>query len=185
VEVSRKLLSWLAIESGMAAGAMALLFGAVLTGSALAATMIATGRVSTERLRLASQSAVGEVSSGLEQRGSVFATTNGADIQTVLFEVISAPGSPVSHDPAQKEALVTYSDDTTIVRDVAYQTSWVFGDGDQLLEAGETAEVRVELSGIAVRDRFTLEMRPVRGRWVTLALERPPGDHLDQVVRLR
>ena len=85
--------------------------------------------------------------------------------------------------------IVTYTDNKQLVRDV-YWTQVFVGDndGDNLLEAGEKAEVTVTLKGLynstpVVKDtKFDLELRPEDGGVVVV--ERTMPDNIDAVMNL-
>ena len=85
--------------------------------------------------------------------------------------------------------IVTYTDSKQLVRDV-YWTQVFVGDndGDNLLEAGEKAEVTVTLKGLGnstpvVKDtKFDLELRPEDGGVVVV--ERTMPDNIDAVMNL-
>jgi archaellin len=184
----RRFLQILSVEFGMAGASTALLICApVLVASAIAATMVSSARTTTDKLALVSHSALRDVSSGIEQRGVVLAFTDWSSIQSVVFDVRVAGGGawPLSLDPALDETTVTYMDDATIDRDVPYQVFWISADEDDVLEAGETAQVTVDVSHLSIGHRFTLEMRPTHGLWVSLDLTSPQGSPLDHVLKLR
>ena len=85
--------------------------------------------------------------------------------------------------------IVIYTDNKQLVRDV-YWTQVFVGDndGDNLLEAGEKAEVTVTLKGLGnstpvVKDtKFDLELRPEDGGVVVV--ERTMPDNIDAVMNL-
>jgi len=176
-------------ESGATALQLGLLLVVpVVVASTFAASVINAGKFATDTFNNAALSAVRDISSGLELRGPVSLRTDGHAITDVVMDVsLTAGGAPVSLDPAAPadRTLVSYTDDGTSVRDVPYRLDWLFGDGDSLLEPGETVELDVDVSGITpTGDTFTIEVRPARGMYLTVRRNRPTSSELPRVMDL-
>ena len=95
----------------------------------------------------------------------------------------------LSDSDSKHSMILTFTDENQLVRD-AYWTKTYIGDndGDDLLEAGERAELTVELKGLAnattlVKNvEFDLEIRPEEGGVVVI--ERTMPDNIDAVMNL-
>ena len=89
---------------------------------------------------------------------------------------------------ADAQLAIDYVTDATLERNVSYTVSWLRGDGDDLLESGEVAEVDVDLSGITpaigAGDKFTLNLRPGDGVPVSVTRTMPAGQPLNAITVL-
>ena len=110
---------------------------------------------------------------------------------SLVFDVgTAAAGEPVNLDPlaATNRVVIAYRDSTINVSDVGWTTSWLVGDGDDLLENGELVEITVDTdpitSGVtlAANQSFVLEVRPPLGGTMVIARTTPVG--LDTIVDL-
>ena len=147
-----------------------ILIAFVVVASVFAFTVLSTGIFSSERSKETVYAGLEEVRSTLEPRGSVIAFRGrygvGASTETVYkisFVVAQAvSGEPLdltppysadnsSTDPdvvsgAQYKTIVTYSDTNQHLSDVPWSIVWLgFSDGDNILDAGEKAEITMWL----------------------------------------
>jgi hypothetical protein len=112
-----------------------------------------------------------KASSNIELRGSVTIIDVDADgliddagPDTLVFNLASAAGGrPVLLDPAATSNTVVMNsvDSADRIPNMAYTVVWILGEGDDLLEAGERAEVTVEIpAGITldVNEEWTVEV---------------------------
>ena len=95
----------------------------------------------------------------------------------------------VSDSDSKHSMILTYTDENQLVRDVYWTKSFIGdSDSDDLLEAGERAELTVELKGLANATtlinnvEFDLEIRPEEGGVVVI--ERTMPDSIDAVMNL-
>ena len=105
----------------------------------------------------------------------------------LVFDVANAAGcEPVNLDPAatSNKIVIDYRDSDTNAANVAWTIDWLVGDGDDLVEAGELAEITVNVStqALAANQAFTLEVKPSLGGTMVIARTTPAG--LDTVVDL-
>jgi len=213
-----------------------ILIAFVVVASVFAFTVLSTGIFSSERSKETVFAGLDEVRSSLEPRGSVIAYKGrvgaGSSFDTiykVVFIVSNAvKGEPVNLTPpytlngagddpdvvsgAKYRMIISYSDDDQFLNDLPWTVTFPgFDNGDNLLDAGEKAEISVWLfdrdtavtnatddNGIkvsstggltstttipSVNDRFTLEVKPETG--ATLNIERTLPGRLDIIMDLR
>ena len=106
-----------------------------------------------------------------------------------VSEPSDADNDGLSDSDSRHTMVVTYNDDDQIARDI-YWTQIFVGDndGDNLLEAGEKAEMTIKFSGLAsttpvVKDvTFSVELRPEDGG--VMVIERTMPDRVDTVMNL-
>ena len=147
-----------------------ILIAFVVVASVFAFTVLSTGIFSSERSKETVFAGLDEVRSSLEPRGSVIAykgrysTTSASDtIYKVTFVVsnavqgepvnltppYTADGASIDPDPvsgAQYRMIVSYSDNNQFLNDVPWSVTFPgFNNGDDLLDAGEKAEISVWL----------------------------------------
>ena len=83
---------------------------------------------------------------------------------------------------------MSYVDDTIFTPDMTYTVVEVVGDNDALLEAGELAQVDIDMAAecgctIAENHKFTLEVKPPTGSY--LVVERTtPASVNESVINL-
>ncbi len=146
-----------------------ILIAFVVVASVFAFTVLSTGVFSSERSKETVFAGLDEVRSSLQPRGSVIAYKGALDgstntIYKVVFVVSNAEqGESVNLTPpytaggtgddpdiasgARSETIISYSDTNQFLGDVPWSVSWPgFDDGDDLLDAGETAEITVWLA---------------------------------------
>jgi archaellin len=156
-----------------------LIIAPLVVASALGGSVIKAGRLSTDQLQFVTQSAVRDVSSGIERRGTVYAHTDGTSITGVEMDVTTTAGSyPIDLSPAAitDRTVVSYIDSSQVIRDLPYRVSWINGDGDDLLESGETATLEIDLSALSLATGgFTIEVRPAHGLWTSVHIQPPSG----------
>jgi flagellin FlaB len=213
-----------------------ILIAFVVVASVFAFTVLSTGIFSSERSKETVFAGLDEVRSSLETRGSVIAykgrvgTTDSFDtIYKVVFVVSNAvQGESINLTPpyttngagddpdvvsgAQYRTVISYTDSDQFVNDLPWTISWPgYSNGDNLLDAGEKAEITVWLfdrdngvtnatdnDGIKVsstggltsattipdeNDKFTLEVKPESG--ATLNIERRLPAALSTIMDLR
>ena len=213
-----------------------ILIAFVVVASVFAFTVLSTGIFSSERSKETVFAGLDEVRSSLEPRGSVIAykgrvgTSSDEDtIYKVVFTVSNAvSGESINLTPpysandsgddpdvvsgAQTRVVISYADDDQFQNDLPWSVTWPgYDNGDNILDAGEKAEITVWLfdrdntvtnatddNGIKVsstggltsattipdeNDKFTIEVKPENG--ATLNLERTLPASLSTLIDLR
>ena len=87
---------------------------------------------------------------------------------------------------ADRKVIVGYRDATQFLNDVDWSVTWIgSNDGDALLEDGELAEIKVDLTAAALdaNTAFTLEVKPPTG--AVLSLNRTTPATIEAVMELR
>lgn len=213
-----------------------ILIAFVVVASVFAFTVLSTGIFSSERSKETVFAGLDEVRSSLEPRGSVIAYKGrvgaGSSFDTIykiVFIVSNAvKGEPVNLTPpytsdgagddpdivagAKYRVVISYSDNDQFLNDLPWTVTFPgYDNGDNLLDAGEKAEIAVWLfdrdnnvtnaaddNGVkvsstggltsastipSVNDRFVLEVKPETG--ATLNIERTLPGRLDTIMDLR
>lgn len=146
-----------------------ILIAFVVVASVFAFTVLSTGIFASERSKETVFAGLDEVRSSLEPRGSVIAYKGALDGSTdtifkVVFTVSNAvQGESINLTPAytaggtgddpdydssaQSKMIVSYADDNQYLGDLPWSVSYLgFSNGDNLLDAGEKAEITVWLA---------------------------------------
>src|SRR6185437_9464366 len=155
------------IETGVVVG------GLVVASSLFAGVVLNGGIAGSQQLGTAVQAALRQTTTGVELDGPVIVRTDGTRATDVLIDVTTSAGGgsvvlgPTPDDGADAQLAIDYVTDATLERNVPYTVSWLTGDGDDLLEPGEVAEIDVDVSGVTpplgAGDTFTLDLRPGDG----------------------
>jgi flagellin FlaB len=164
-----------------------ILIAFVVVATVFAFVVLSTGLFSSERGKEAVYSGLAKTRGTLELRGSVIAETDGTTVGTIVFDVANAAGGePVNLDPlaVSNKVVIAYRDDTQSDQNVVWTRDWLVGDGDNLLEAGELAEISIDLASysLGANQAFTMEVKPSLGGTMVIARTTPAG--LDLVVDL-
>lgn len=145
----------------------------------LGGVMITTSDEAAEQLESVFHAGLAQASGTLIVNGSVVATASGeppsVDEIVLTLGTVGEP-APVTLDSAAEtdRLVVAFQGETAFDNDVPYTASELRGDGDGLLEAGETVEVRLSVAGIG---DGTLAIGPLED-W-TLQLSAPTGGILE------
>jgi flagellin FlaB len=164
-----------------------ILIAFVVVATVFAFVVLSTGLFSAERGKEAVYAGLQKTRGTLELRGSVIANTDGTIVTTLVFDVAnSAGGEPVNLDPAavSNKVVIDYRDATVNATNVAWTVDWLVGDVDNLMEAGELAEITIDvtLQTLGANEPFALEVKPPLGGTMIIARTTPAG--LDTVVDL-
>lgn len=179
-------------ESGITALETAIILIAfIVVASVFAFTILSAGTASTERGQEAIYSGLENVQSSMEVKGTVIAKedTAGTALGDVVFTLaLASGGEPIDLAAATSSVIVSYQDADEFVNAVAYTVAWPVGDGDELLEDGELAEMTVALEGNvasapAAGQAFTLEVKPPTGAVINLNRTAPAA--IEAVMELR
>lgn len=188
-------------ESGQAAlEAAIILIAFVVVASVFAFAVLSAGSASTTRGEQAIYAGLQEVQSSMAIKGAVIATADDSvdtSVNEVVFTVaLVSGGDPVNLDStaADKVVVISYRDAVQAIPNLAYTVDWVVGDGDDLLEQGELAEITAVVEGgvaslttlgtdLAANTEFSLEVKPPTG--AVLQINRTTPAALEAVMELR
>ncbi|MCJ7831330.1 MAG: flagellin, partial [Dehalococcoidia bacterium] len=146
-----------------------ILIAFVVVATVFAFVVLSTGLFSSERGKEAVYAGLQKTRGTLELRGSVIANTDGtSSVTNLVFDVAnSAGGEPVNLDPAalSNKVVIDYRDNTVNATNIVWTVTWLVGDGDNLMEAGELAEITIDVStqNLAANQAFALEVKPPLG----------------------
>jgi len=157
-----------------------ILIAFVVVATVFAFVVLTTGIFSSERGKETVYAGLAKARGTLEMRGGVIATSAvPPTVDSIILNLATtAGGDAIPLDPAAttSRTVFAYRDATTIERDLAYTVFWTVGDGDNLLEPGELAEVTVvppAASSLGPNTRFTLEIQSPVGAVIDITRDLP------------
>lgn len=172
-----------------------ILIAFVIVASVFAFVVLSTGLFSAERGKETVFAGLQKAQANLELHGSVVVTASGNPLapDNMVFSLgLAAGGRPVNLDPAAttNSVIMNYIDGDARVADITYTVTWIQGDGDNLLEAGELAEIGIALpitSGnnsynLDPNEPFTVEVIVPGGSTMLISRTMPPA--IDPVMDL-
>jgi archaellin len=118
----------------------------------------------------------------MELTGGIIATTNSTQVLTLRIGLtLAAGGESVNLDAGDtnNRTVLSYADSVVTDSSLSYTTTEIVGDGDELLESGELAEVVVNLATecatcvITENETFTLELKPPTGSYLVVQRTTP------------
>jgi len=181
-------------EAGITALETAIILIAfVVVASVFAFTILSAGTFSTERGKEAVFAGLSQVRSSIELKGSVIATasvtgTTGT-VDEVIFTIANAiGGEPVNLNTDDRVVVIDYRDSTQIYSVPDWEVVWkVQNDEDDLLEAGELAEITVPLASLTnklgINTDFSIEIKPPAG--AVLNIQRTTPAYIELVYDLQ
>lgn len=180
-------------EAGITALETAIILIAfVVVASVFAFTILSAGTFSTERGKEAVFTGLSEVQSSMEIKGSVIATatvtgTSGT-IDNLIFTIANAVGGePINLSTTDRVLVIDYRDNTQIASITNWNLAWkVQADTDDLLEAGELAQITVPLTPtvtLGPNTDFVLEVKPPAG--AVLNIQRTTPAYIEAVYDLQ
>ncbi len=148
-----------------------ILIAFVVVASVFAFTILSAGSSSTEKGKQAIQAGLEGVQSTMSIKGSVIAKGTGANVDSAIFTVsLVSGGSPVNLSTTTQEVVIGYKDQSQFANSMPWTVDWIVSKqstADDLLEAGELAEITVDLSALSPRavanTQFNLEIKPPTG----------------------
>ncbi len=179
-------------ESGQTALETAIILIAfIVVASVFAFAILSAGSASTEKGQQAIYAGLEGVQSSMAIKGAVVAEDPDATakVTDVVFTVsLVSGGDPVdmTSDADNRKVIIGYRDATQFLNNVDWDVTWIgANDGDALLEDGELAEVKVDLTDAALdaNTAFTLEVKPPTG--AVLSLNRTTPATIEAVMELR
>lgn len=170
-----------------------ILIAFVVVASVFAFTILSAGTFSTERGKEAIYAGLSSVQSSMEIKGSVIASATvgvTGTITNVVFTVANAVGGePINLSEAEQVLVIDYRDAEQVVSISDWTLSWLGngGDGDDLLEPGELAQISVPLTSLSPRlstnTDFTIEIKPPSG--AVLNIQRTTPAYLETINDLQ
>jgi len=144
--------------------------------------VLSTGLFSSERGKETVYAGLAKTRGSMELTGAVIATSDGTNITDITFDLTLAAGGDVVNLDASdttNRTVISYADDTVTDNDLDYTTTEIVGDGDNLLEGGELAEVTIDLATecatcvIGANETFVLEVKPPTGSYLVIQRTTP------------
>ena len=184
-------------ESGITALETAIILIAfVVVASVFAFTILSAGTFSTERSKEAIYAGIAEVRGTMVLKGSVLAAgVAGGQVTNITFTVANAAGGSTIDLSPKVSGLLTnvvsidYRDSGFSKANLEWSVAWITQQGaaNNMLEDGELAEIRLNLSGTGIaidaNHKFALEIKPPSGAVVLLERTTPP--YIDTVMDLK
>lgn len=170
-----------------------ILIAFVVVASVFAFSILSAGTFSTERGKEAVFAGLSQVRSSIELKGSVIATASvtgtAGTVDDVIFTIANAVGGePVNLNTTDRVVVIDYRDSTQMTSVNDWSLIWkVRADSDDLLEAGELAEITVPLdtltSTLGINTDFSIEIKPPSG--AVLNIQRTTPAYLEAVYDLQ
>jgi flagellin FlaB len=154
----------------------------VVVAAVFAFVVLSTGLFSSERGKETVYAGLAKTRGTMELTGAVIATSDGSQVTNLTFGLTLAAGGDVVNldaTDASNRTVIAYIDTSVVDNDLNYTTVEVVGDGDNLLEAGELAEISIDLAAecaacvIGANDLFTLEVKPPTGSYLVIQRTAP------------
>lgn len=170
-----------------------ILIAFVVVASVFAFTILSAGTFSTERGKEAVFAGLSQVRSSIELKGSVIATATSTGttgtVDNVIFTIANAVGGePVNLNTDNKVVVIDYRDARQMTSVDDWLLSWkVRADDDDLLEAGELAEITVPVGTVTqtlgINTEFSIEIKPPSG--AVLNIQRTTPAYIETVYDLQ
>lgn len=159
-----------------------ILIAFVVVASVFAFTILSAGTFSTERGKEAIYAGLSSVQSSMEIKGSVIASATvgvSGTVEAVVFTVANAVGGePINLSEDEQVLVIDYRDAGQIISITDWSLQWLGngGDGDDLLETGELAQITVPLvsADLGTNTDFTIEIKPPAGAVLNIQRTTPP-----------
>jgi flagellin FlaB len=171
-----------------------ILIAFVVVATVFAFVVLTAGVFSSERGKETVYAGLAKARGTMEVRGGVVATATGTPpaVDDIFFIVAStASGESIPLDPAatNNRTVIAYRDGIAWDNDVVYTVTNIVGDGDTLLEPGETMLITINRAtgidgppAMDPNDRFTLEIQTPVGAVLDVTRQLPT--ELDPVMQL-
>jgi flagellin FlaB len=154
----------------------------VVVAAVFSFVVLSTGLFSSERGKETVYAGLAKTRGSMELTGGVIATSNATNVTQLKFGVTLAAGGEavnLDNDDTNNTTVISYIDDAVTDNDLEYTTTEVVGDGDELLEPGELAEVTIALTTacptclVGANEKFTLEVKPPSGSYLVVERTMP------------
>jgi archaellin len=155
-----------------------------VVAAVFAFVVLSTGLFSSERSKESVYAGIAKTRGTITLSSGLVARANGGltQIDTIEFDVVlAASGDQVNLDPAatSNRTVISYIDATTVVPDVAYTTTVVTGNANNMLEQGELIRITVNIAAagatVGPNSVFTLEIKPPTGSYMNVQRSAPPA----------
>jgi archaellin len=172
---------------------MLILAAFATVASAFGAVVMTTGLAGSRQVDQTLSSALRRTTSGLALQGGVLAESDGSRITTLIVDVTTSTGSQgvnLDANATLDRTIVAYNDDSTLLADLPYTVSFLRGDGDTMLESGELAQMRIDLTRIeppvTAGHSFVIQVKPPESNYLIFERTIPAsGAEIDRFVNLR
>jgi flagellin FlaB len=154
----------------------------VVVAAVFAFVVLSTGLFSSERGKETVYAGLQKTRGSMSLTGGVIATSDGTAVTDLSFGLtLAAGGDSVNLDQtdASNRTVISYIDTAVTDNDLEYTTTEVVGDSDNLLEAGELAQVDIDLATacatctVGANETFTLEVKPPSGSYLVITRTMP------------
>jgi flagellin FlaB len=153
----------------------------VVVAAVFAFVVLSTGLFSSERGKETVYAGLQKTRGSMALTGGVIATSDGTAVTDITFGLtLAAGGDAVNLDQTDtnNRTVISYIDNAVNTPDMAYTTTEIVGDGDSLLEAGELAEVAIDMTAecgctINSNETFTMEVKPPTGSYLVVTRTTP------------
>jgi flagellin FlaB len=154
----------------------------VVVAAVFSFVVLSTGLFSSERGKETVYAGLQKTRGSMELTGGVLATSDGTQVTDITFGVtLAAGGDSVNLDAGDtnNRTVISYVDSTVTDNSLVYTTTEVVGDGDELLEQGELAEIAIDLATecvtcvVTANEIFTLEVKPPTGSYLIIQRTTP------------
>ncbi len=154
----------------------------VVVAAVFSFVVLSTGLFSSERGKETVYAGLAKTRGSMEITGGVIATTNGTQVTDVTIGLtLAAGGDSVNLDASDtnNRTVISYIDSVVNDNSLTYTTTEIVGDGDELLEPGELAEIAIDLATecatcvITENETFTLELKPPTGSYLVVQRTSP------------
>ena len=178
-----------------------ILIAFVVVASVFAFTILSAGSASTEQSEEAIYAGLANVQSSMTTKGAIIATSDGTDVESVVFTLaLASGGDPVnitdtSGATPANVIVIDYRDDAQASSNLDWVAVEVVGDGDDMLEADEQFQITVDLAtgGTMVtaavwaapvaNQQFSIQVKPPTGAVLNINSSTPAA--LEAVMELR
>jgi flagellin FlaB len=153
----------------------------VVVAAVFSFVVLSTGLFSSERGKETVYAGLQKTRGSMALTGGVIATSDGTAVTDITFGLtLAAGGDAVNLDQTDtnNRTVISYIDNAVNTPDMAYTTTEIVGDGDALLEAGELAEVAIDMTAecgctINSNEQFTMEVKPPTGSYLVVTRTTP------------
>ena len=161
----------------------------VVVAAVFAFVVLSTGLFSSERGKETVYAGLQKTRGSMSLTGGVIATSDGTEITDLAFGLtLAAGGDSVNLDQsdASNRTVISYIDTEVIENDLTYTTTEIVGDLDSLLEAGELAQIAIDLStacatcSVNANETFSLEVKPPSGSYLVISRTTPAS--IDETI---
>ena len=154
----------------------------VVVAAVFSFVVLSTGLFASERGKETVYAGLAKTRGSMELTGGVIATTDTTQVTDLTLGLtLAAGGDSVNLDAADlnNRTVISYIDASVTDNDLDYTTTEIVGDGDELLEQGELAEITIDLATecatciITENETFTLELKPPTGSYLVVQRTSP------------